>query len=828
MSRELIIFDRPTKKAKVPTPKTGSGSSQSTVTSLKPKKVASQARPVTPVPAPLAAAKKGITYTEKKSKSVLAGLKSKVLAFTQHEEAIESEEETVRPVATTPAEGSVTLSRKEIKIAPVPSIFQKEIAGEDEEVLPDPKAIPRHRDAVPLDAPEEVMPKRTQPQPVVRQPVTRPTQKPMKEQVAIPDLLNPLPEERGERGVIPEKSEQSSSKWFSLGKSSGEKKHSSRIEEDQDVDSDRVDTEALYARGLATIKDLIAPPAIKVSTNSMQIGDVVSRTLFVIAYPRFLSTNWFSPIVNIDFPMDTALFVHPIETAEILKQLRKSATQVQSQMNIELEDGKIRDPVLESALQNIEELRDKLQQGTEKFFRFGLYMTLYGSDEKDLSSKTKSIEAMLEAQLVYTKPAVLRMDKGFAATRPLGSDVLDVANNLNTEPLSTTFPFVSSDLSSNEGILYGINRHNNSLILFDRFKMENANMVVFAKSGAGKSYTVKLEVLRSLMFGTDVIIIDPENEYKHLCETVGGAFVPISLNSSIHLNPFDLPKMKEGDDREGVFRNAVANLVGLLHLMLGTLTPEEDSILDQAIRETYAIRDIHAGTDFALLTPDMYPTMSDLYQTMRNMEGAESLAVRLERYTEGIFSGFLNHQTNIETEGQLTVFNIRDLEEELRPIAMYMVLQHIWNEIRSTLKQRMIVVDEAWIMMQNEDAAAFLFGIAKRCRKYFTGLTTITQDISDFMSSRYGKPIVTNSSMQLLLRQSPASIEYVTETFYLTDHEKFLLLESNVGEGIFFAGTKHAAIKVIASYSEDQIITSDPRQLLEIEEAKREFDANNP
>lgn len=586
-------------------------------------------------------------------------------------------------------------------------------------------------------------------------------------------------------------------------------------------------SDALYQKGLATIKDLIAPPAIRLSPTNIQVGEVLARCLFIIAYPRYLSTNWFSPIINLDFPMDTALFVHPIETGEILKNLRKSATQVQSQMTIEAEEGKIRDPVLETAIQDIEGLRDKLQQGTEKFFRFGIYMMIYGSDERDLNQKTQSVSALLEAQLVYTKPAVLRMDAGFQATRPLATDALDVANNLNTEPLSTTFPFVSSDLSSNEGILYGINRHNNSLVLFDRFKMENANMVVFAKSGAGKSYTVKLEVLRSLMMGTDVIIIDPENEYKHLCETVGGSFMKISLNSDVHLNPFDLPNMSGEEDEEGIYRNSVANLIGLLHIMLGAVTPEEDSILDQAIRETYAVRDIQEDGNFVNLTASSFPTMSDLYAVLKNMEGAESLAARLERYTTGIFSGFLNHQTNVETKNQLVVFNIRDLEEELRPIAMYIVLQYIWNTIRSEMKKRIIVVDEAWVMMQNEEAATFLFGIAKRCRKYYTGLTTITQDISDFMSSRYGKPIITNSSMQLLLRQSPSSIDYVTETFYLTDHEKFLLLESNVGEGIFFAGTKHAAIKVIASYSEDQIITSDPRQLLEIEDAKKEFDASH-
>ncbi len=585
------------------------------------------------------------------------------------------------------------------------------------------------------------------------------------------------------------------------------------------------ESEAVYEKGIATLRDLIAPPAIRLTPTSIQIGEVAARTHFIVAYPKYLGTNWFSPIVNMDTPMDIAFFIHPIDTRDIVKDLRKAATQVQSQINIEAQDGKIRDPVLESAMQNIEELRDKLQQGTEKFFRFGLYMTMYAADDSALNELSKTIESILEAQLVFTKPAVLRMDQGFIATRPLAMDALDIANNLNTSPLSTTFPFVSSDLSSDDGVLYGINRHNNSLVLFDRFKMENANMVVFAKSGAGKSYTIKLEVLRSMMFGTMVIIIDPENEYKHLCETVGGTFMSISLNSEAHLNPFDLPRVsKEEADEEGVLRSHIANLIGLLHLMLGSVTPEEDSILDRAIRETYAIRDITEMTNYSTLTATSYPTMQDLYEVLRNLEGAESLASRLERYTEGVFGGFLNHQTNISMDKQLIVFNIRDLENELRPIAMYIVLQYIWNEMRATRKQRMVVVDEAWIMMQNEDAGAFLFGIAKRCRKYYTGLTTITQDIADFMSSRYGKPIVTNSSMQLLLKQSPASVDLIAETFYLTDHEKFLLLESSVGEGIFFAGTKHVAIKVIASYSEDQIITTDPRQLAEIDAAKKEFD----
>lgn len=584
-------------------------------------------------------------------------------------------------------------------------------------------------------------------------------------------------------------------------------------------------SEKFYREGVSKLNDLLAPAAIKISPRYIRVGETLAQTLFVITYPRYLHSNWFSPIINIDLPIDISMFIHPIDTYSILKELRKTSTQVQSQLSIESEKGLIRDPMLETAAQDIEELRDKLQQGTEKFFRYGLYITVYANDEKELEKIARSITALLEAQLVYIKPAIFKNEQGFNSTLPLANDEIDVGTSLNSAPLSTTFPFVSSTLSNDEGILYGINRHNNSLIIFDRFKMENANMVVFAKSGAGKSYTIKLEVLRSMMVGTDVIIIDPENEYKHLCDSVQGSFIKISLNSPNHLNPFDLPKAVEDEDPADILRNNIANLIGLLHIMLGNITPEEDSILDKAIHETYAIRDITPTTNFDTLNEQSFPTMTDLYQVLRNMQGGEDLAIRLEKYTEGVFAGFLNNASNVKVDNQLVVFNIRDMEEELRPIAMYVVLHFIWNEMRTHMKKRLVLADEAWVMMKYDDAASFLFGIAKRCRKYFTGLTTITQDVNDFLSSRYGKPIVTNSSIQILLKQSPAAIDVISETFYLTDQEKFLLLESNVGEGIFFAGTKHVAIKVVASYSEDQVITTNPAQLLEIEQAKKDLEA---
>ncbi len=572
--------------------------------------------------------------------------------------------------------------------------------------------------------------------------------------------------------------------------------------------------------GGPSLKDLISPAGIKINSNYLQIGSKFARTLFVFTYPRYLATNWFSPIMSMDKEFNVAMFVHPIETPWIMNQLKKKVVQVQSQINERQEKGLVRDPMLETALNDIEALRDNLLQGNEKFFKFGLYLTLFGDSAKELDDLENEVRSLLEGRMVYIKPASFQQEQGFNSTLPLFKDELQIHTSMNTGPISSAFPFVSVNLSDNKGVLYGINRHNNSLIIFDRFSLENANAVVFAKSGSGKSYTVKLEVLRSLMMGAEVIIIDPENEYQYLTETVGGSFIKISLNSPHRLNPFDLPVPPKGEQPGDVLRSTVINLVGLLRIMLGGLSPEEDSIIDRAIGETYASRDITAQSDFSKITP---PLLSDLHSILKNMAGGASLASRLERFITGSYSGLFNQHTNVELKNKLVSFSIRDMEEELRPIAMYIVLHYIWNIIRSELKRRILVVDEAWVMMRHDDAASFLFGIAKRCRKYYLGLTTITQDVADFMNSPYGKPIVTNSSLQILLRQSPATIDIIQKTFNLTEQEKYLLLESSVGEGIFFAGLQHAAIKVVASYTEDQIITSDPRQLLEIEKAKEEL-----
>jgi len=577
----------------------------------------------------------------------------------------------------------------------------------------------------------------------------------------------------------------------------------------------------IYQSATLELQDIVAPSALKIGTTSLNLGDKIGRTFFVISYPRFLTENWFSPIINLDKIFDVSIFIHPIETAAILKQFQKKVAEVQSQINTREAKGLVRDPILDTAYKDLEDLRDSLQQAQEKIFDVGLYVTIYADNEIELYKTESEIKSILDSKLIYLKPALFQQEEGFKSIIPAGSDLLEVHQKLNSEPLSSIFPFVSFDLTSDKGILYGINRHNSSLVIFDRFSLENYNSIIFAKSGSGKSYATKLEILRTLMFDTEVIVIDPEREYEYMAEAVGGRYFNISLSSDHHINPFDLPIPREDETASDVLRSNIINLVGLFRIMLGGLTPEEDALVDRAISETYAMKDITIDSDFANVEP---PLLSDFEMVLSGMEGSESVVQRLSKFTRGSWSTFINQASNVDINRKFVVFSVRDMEDELKPVAMYIVTHFIWNAVRKNLRKRLLVVDEAWWMMKSEDTASFLYSIAKRGRKYFLGLCTITQDVGDFMKSPYGVPIVTNSSIQLLLKQSPSTVETLQKTFNLTDEEKYLLLESNVGEGIFFAGLKHVALKIIASYTEDQIITSDPSQILAIKKAKEDLE----
>lgn len=578
--------------------------------------------------------------------------------------------------------------------------------------------------------------------------------------------------------------------------------------------------EEIYESATLELQDVIAPSALSIEPKSINLGDKIARTFFIISYPKYLTDNWFSPIINLDKIFDVSIFIHPIDTSLALRQFQKKVAEVQSQISARESKGMVRDPMLDTAYQDLEGLRDSLIQAQEKMFDVGIYITIYADNDLELFKIESEIKSILESKLIYIKPALFQQEEGFKSVLPIGDDLLGVHQKLNSEPLSSIFPFVSFDLTSDKGILYGINRHNSSLVIFDRFSLENYNSVTFAKSGSGKSYATKLEILRSLMFDVDVIVIDPEREYEYLAEAVGGRYFNISLSSDHHINPFDLPIPREDETAEDVLRSNIINLVGLFRLMLGGLTPEEDSMVDRAISETYAIKDITPESDFSNIEP---PLLSDMEMVLSGMEGSDSVVQRLIKYTRGSWATFLNRPSNVDINKKFVVFSVRDMEDELKPIAMYIVTHFIWNAVRKNLKKRLLVVDEAWWMMKSEDTASFLYSIAKRGRKYFLGLATITQDAADFMKSPYGVPIVTNSSIQILLKQSPSTIEVLQKIFNLTDEEKYLLLESGVGEGIFFAGLKHVAIKVISSYTEDQIITSDPSQILSIKKAKEEL-----
>ena len=571
------------------------------------------------------------------------------------------------------------------------------------------------------------------------------------------------------------------------------------------------------------VKDVLAPPAAEVGSNFLKLGNKYVKTLFAFTYPRFLSSSWFTAIINLPNLLDISIFIHPVDTAIALRNLRKKAAQVQAQISEQEEKGMVRDPVLETAFQDIETLRDALQQAREKLYNAGLYITVYGDTPEEVKKLEEEISTNLEGKLVYAKPAIFQQLEGFASVLPLGLDKLSINSPLNSGPISSFFPFVSADLTSDKGILYGINAHNNSLVIFDRFSLENANVVIFAKSGAGKSYAAKLEIIRSLMFGVDVLVIDPENEYKMLAESMAGSFFNISLTSENHVNPLEIPVIPEDEDPAEVLRSHIVNLIGLLKLMLGTVTNEEDAILDRAITETYASREIVPGKDFSKAQP---PLLEDLETVLYNMEGGRGLSERLYKFTKGSFAGFVNQPTNVDIKNRLIVFSMRDLEEELRPIAVYIILNFIWNLIRAKLKRRIMIIDEAWVMMKHPDSAAFLFGLVKRARKYYLGVTTITQEVEDFLHSEYGRPIITNSSLQILLKQAPgpSGIDIVAKTFDLTEAEKSLLLEAgpkaNVS-GLFFAGLKHIAIKIVPSYFEHRIITTNPEELLEIRKQKQ-------
>lgn len=595
-----------------------------------------------------------------------------------------------------------------------------------------------------------------------------------------------------------------------------------------------------FQKGITALRDFIAPSSIEFFGSHFQIGTRFARTYYVYGYPRQIYTGWLSGLINSDEVMDISLMIYPVESQVVLDNLRKKVGQLEAGIQIDAEKGRVRDPGKQAAILDAEEIRDKLQVGEERFFRFGFYFTLYANSLEELDFVGHKIETMLGNQLVYSKPASAQQEQGLNSTIPQFMDQLQIRRNMHTGAVSTSFPFTSADLTDDHGILYGINMHNSGLVIFDRFSLENSNSVVFAKAGAGKSFTVKLEALRSLMLGTEVFIIDPENEYQRMCDAVGGAYVKLSLNSPTRINPFDLPKVIDTDEADNALRSNLITLHGLLRLMMGgaqiqlvgssgqtvpALNPVEEADLDAALIDTYAKAGI---TNDPLTHTGIPPTITDLYDTLLHMGGTgPQLAQRLRKYTSGTFAGIFSQQSNIDIDNPLVVFNVRDLEDELRPVAMYIVLNYIWNKTKTDQRRRLLVIDEAWQLMKYDDSANFMFSLAKRARKYNLGLTTISQDVEDFISSRMGRAIVANSSMQILLKQSSSATDLLSDVFKLTSEEKKRLSQFPVGQGLFFAGQNHVHIQIASSPTETNLITTNPEEVRAIEEQGL-IELNNP
>ncbi len=561
-----------------------------------------------------------------------------------------------------------------------------------------------------------------------------------------------------------------------------------------------------------TIEDVIAPSEIEVDFNNLRINNRFFRTYFISSYPRFVEPNWLEPLISFDHSLLISMFIYPSESAGVLDELKRKIAEMEATIQTDVEKGRAIDPSVGVALEDARGLQDQLVKGVERFFQFSLYVTIPANSLDELSNTSKLVESTLASLSMRAKPTTLQMEDGFKSTLPIGSDLLNLVHNMDTTSLATTFPFASSELTANEGIMYGINEHNESLILFDRFSLENANSVVFAKSGAGKSYLVKLEALRSLMFGIELIVIDPEQEYLPLCQAVGGEYINFSTTSPVKINPFDLSSdLGSGENELG---RKILSLTAFLKLVLGNLSSSEAAILDRALKQTYSLKGI---TDDPKTQNRIPPLMEDLYKVLMGMEEvtATDLAARLERFIKGSLTGIFSAQSNIDLSNSFTTFSVRDLPDQLRPLAIHMILDYVWTKIRGKLKKRIMIVDEAWYLMRNPDSADFLVDLAKRARKYYLGLTTITQDVEDFLALDRGKEIISNSSIQILLKQAPSSIDLLAQTFNLSEGEQRLLLSEGIGEGLFFAGNTHVAMRVVASPQEHQLITSNPKEILE-------------
>ena len=577
-----------------------------------------------------------------------------------------------------------------------------------------------------------------------------------------------------------------------------------------------------FALGERSVADLVAPAAVEVARDHLRLDAQYARTLVVTGYPRSVSPGWLAPLIDFEEPLEISLHLYPLETAQMVSTLTHKMVQLHSSRLLAARGGRLADPEREVAYEDAERLRDALQRGEEKIFSVSLYLLLRASSLAALDTLTRRVEVTLAGLLAHSRVAVLEQDAGFRSCLPEGQDRLRVYRNLDTSSVATMFPFTSSTLSMERGVLYGIATHNHAPVIVDPFdpSLENANLIVFATSGAGKSYFTKLMALRNLLVGVDFLVIDPEDEYRALCAAVEGQYVRLASSSGQHLNPFDLPPAEADSDAEGrdPLAEQVAALLSLLELMLAEpdrpLGTHERAVLDRALYQTYAA----AGITTDATTHDRpAPLLRDLHAALAASPGdlAAGLATRLRRYVDGSLAGLFAAPTNVALDQRFVVFNVQALEPALQPLGIHLITSFIWNQVRRARRPRLLIIDEAWSLLQYAEGGAFLAGLARRARKYYLGLVTITQDVADFLTSDHGRTVLGNAATKLLMKQDSATIEPVVAAFQLSPEERQFLLAAGKGEGLFFVRGSHIALKVEASPAEHRLATTAPRELAE-------------
>lgn len=555
--------------------------------------------------------------------------------------------------------------------------------------------------------------------------------------------------------------------------------------------------------------DLISYSGLKEEATYLQMGDKFIRTLFISGYPYTASSGWLNMLVNFNHNLDISYHIEQIDPSMALPKLNRKITELESIKRNMLKTGRVIGSEITDPLESAMELKDKIQRGQEKLFQISIYMTISADSLADLNRITTLLETLMSTRLFYIKNATFQQLEGLQSILPRGENQLDQKRNLDSSSAALTFPFVSSELVQETGILYGVNYSNNSLVIIDRFSLNNANSIIFAQSGSGKSYTAKVEILRQLMQGTKVIVIDPEREYKRLAQSVNGSYIKLSTKSKEKINPFDFSH--NTIDGENGLSEQIQDLTEIISLMVGQLSEEERAVVDKALIETYK------QFGFSLRKTKTkkvlkFPKLIDFYKTLKKMKKRD-LCNRLERFVKGSLANIFDSQTNIELNNRLIVIDIKDLNESIRPIMMLVVANFVNSQVKEKPQKRILVIDEGWILLQQEESARFVSGLVRRARKYFLGVTIISQQASDFLSQEYGRAIASQSSLRVLMKQDTTTIKKVTEEFHLSGWEQRFLLTCDRGEALIIADQNHVALKVIASEKEHPLLTTDPKEI---------------